>query len=480
MSSLSPFAFFTTRGVADTVCYETLAYLNRQTFELEPWVAKSWTQTDEAGLEYDVELFDYVYDQAGNHVTADEIVWDFTEQKANGTTGTSQLVSIEATGDYTFHIVLKEAEIGNFDTLMTYVPVITQEAYEASEDGMASQPVSTAHYMVTDYVAGSYCNFTRNDDYWQTDESLRPTGANAAYENLSIQVIQETSQQTIALETGTVDAILSASTDELPKFLEGGQYADDFDVVSYAFEQTLVAFLSGDPNGILVNDINLRKAIGYAVDRQGIIDAVYNGYASPTYVFGNAAQSDCPNYGTEEDYYHYDVDLAKDYLSKSNYDGTALRILTFANAQYERYAQVLAGYLNAVGIQTEINSYDSALYQTYFYDPTQFDIGLTNTGSQYAATAYKNFFSPAGNDGVTSYFAWNDETFIQLCATANGTTTHNQDTVNELAKYYDEQAWGFGFASLTVYNIMRNDLGVDAASVPRTGNGYAAIWQVED
>ena len=53
--------------------YETLARLTENK-EYVPQVAKSWV-AEEDGKNFDVEIYDYVTDSAGNAITASDIVW---------------------------------------------------------------------------------------------------------------------------------------------------------------------------------------------------------------------------------------------------------------------------------------------------------------------------------------------------------------------------------------------------------------------
>lgn len=50
--------------------------------------------------------------------------------------------------------------------------IVTQAAYEASPDQMATTPVGTSAYLVDSYVPGSEIVMKDTGDYWQTDESL--------------------------------------------------------------------------------------------------------------------------------------------------------------------------------------------------------------------------------------------------------------------------------------------------------------------
>lgn len=58
-----------------TTVYQTLGMIQGVGGELAPEIAKSWEMVDP--VTYDIEIFDYVYDTDGNHITADDVVFRF-------------------------------------------------------------------------------------------------------------------------------------------------------------------------------------------------------------------------------------------------------------------------------------------------------------------------------------------------------------------------------------------------------------------
>ena len=71
-----------------------------------------------------------------------------------------------------------------------------------SSDLMATSSVSSAPYMVSEYVPNTSITFVKNPNYWQTDESAQnPLYKEATVDTLVYTKISEAAQQTIALET---------------------------------------------------------------------------------------------------------------------------------------------------------------------------------------------------------------------------------------------------------------------------------------
>ena len=81
---------------------------------MTPCVGKSWKQID--ATTYEVEIYDYVKDSAGNPITADDVVFSYQTAIDSGTqTGyVGSVTEIKKTGDYTVQISLASEEVSVF------------------------------------------------------------------------------------------------------------------------------------------------------------------------------------------------------------------------------------------------------------------------------------------------------------------------------------------------------------------------------
>ena len=256
----------------------------------------------------------------------------------------NKIESVEQTGDYTLKIVMKNNVVGAFELVLISTYAVSQKAYEDSADGFATSVISTSPYKVTEFVAGSHLTFEKRDDYWKTD-------ANSPYlqnnvKTVTYQVINEASQQQIALETGTVDAFESLT----PSLVRDFESNNNFSIAGAPSSNGSQMFFSGHESRPVANDVNLRLAICYAIDVEGLIASCYDGYAEPMH---DPAVNTLVGYLSKwdsEEYYGYNVELAKQYLEKSDYKGQTLELMQSSGTQGERVAQMIQGYLMAIGI----------------------------------------------------------------------------------------------------------------------------------
>ena len=119
--------------------------------------------------------------------------------------------------------------------------------------------------------------------------------------------IPEASQQQIALETDEVDIFASIDGSLVPAF-EGN---DKFVVAPANYNVGSQIFFSGYEGSPVANDVNLRKAIAYAIDEQGIIDGVYSGLAGRAYDCAPDSLLGYQEDWKQEDYYSYDPEKSQ-------------------------------------------------------------------------------------------------------------------------------------------------------------------------
>ncbi len=446
--------------------YERLMYLNSDR-EYVPWILKSY-EADPDGVTYDFEIHDNVYDSEGNHITANDIVFVMEKNiEKNMKPNFTKVKSVEATGDYSVHVVLSEDMVYLFEALMWDTDVFSQAAFEASGDEMSSKAVTTSQYEVTEYVADSTITYERRDDYWQTDRSLIPVGMEANTKKITFLVIIEIPQRMIALETGVVDMVYGIDG------ATANAYMDDDNFVSEIQEdkEGRTLFFSGHESSPVANDLNLRLAICYALDSEGFLQGAAHGYGKVMHdVAVSSGMGSNPRWQTEE-YFTYNPEKAREYLEKSNYNGEELEIMTLASGQ--RVAEILQSYCGEVGINVKLNVLDWALLSQLRLDGSAWDLFAwsINTSSlaynwsiRYDANAYSTGDATSRHDYVLTEMLY--ETW-----TNSGYTEENIDKVHY---YLMDNAYAMGLIEIYYFTFIRKDAGL--TNVVTTYFGHVAPW----
>ncbi|MDL2319450.1 ABC transporter substrate-binding protein, partial [Eubacteriales bacterium OttesenSCG-928-A19] len=225
----------------------------------------------------DVYLYDYIHDSAGNHMTASDIVFSFDKCiELGNVNGLSYIDSAEAIDDYTVRFNFgKTLYVYDLETLFETFYIVTEAAYEASADGMSTMPVTTFPYKVTDYTSGYLLTLEKVDDYWQTDEAAIHPRHKANVNTINYYIITETAQMTMALENGSIDMSWAVSTDDLYVFQEGGSQAGNY-WVHQAPDNLVMQLFANCSDDKATSNVDLRKAIYYAVDSNIVLQSVYN------------------------------------------------------------------------------------------------------------------------------------------------------------------------------------------------------------
>lgn len=422
---------------------------------IAPVIGKSYEVSDD-NLTCTVEIYDYVHDQAGNKIDANDVAFSYQTylDTGNATQFSKYLDSVEAIDDTHVVFHLKEErckETNAVSSILTGCVIYDSDTYNA--DTFATAPVGCGPYKVTEFVTGASVTLDAYDDNWQTDESLRPTLKTQNVDRVIFKIILEDAQLALALETGDVDAVNYVSADNLQFFMnDDGTPLDGYNIEPFPSILCVNISFNMNPDGgsNVADDINLRLAVEWAIDKESMVQTIMGKTAEVSYGFATTLYGDYnPDWENEDN--GYDVETAEDYLSKSNYAANGsptLRILTESNEVKTKAAQMIQNYLQAIGINSEIITADTALFDNYKYDFSQWDIKIDNNGNRNSLAAMWSNFLAAGHttyNGVpVSFLGQPDGELSQLATAANNVDTNSQEAVDAVFDCYTKNAIIYG------------------------------------
>jgi ABC-type transport system substrate-binding protein len=457
--SLAPWANANTgRTAIMEQLFETLAH--RVGSEIIPVIMKSY-QIAGDGKSMDVVIWDTIYDSAGNHITARDVVFSYNRAKElQAVRNLTFIDRAETAGDYTARFHFNRALlIYDIESLFEGLAIVSQKAYEASPDGMATTPVSTGRYRVTKYTSGYIVTLEKNDAYWQKDESRIYARNQANTQTINYYIITEPSQMTMALEQGSIDMSWGVSNSDLYIFDKGGPQSAKYKVLKVADNLVMQFFCNGSTGKPTENE-DLRKAIYYAVNKEVVLQSVYNGNGSVVY---DTARPACPDYNPawekQDNFYHYNLDKAKEYLAKSGYrpGQLTLTLLVEGTETSANLAVLIQSFLSQIGINVRINTVQASILISTSQDANAWDLLLQG----YAASSYV----PAGYAYVfdANNYSWGgticfikDDRFQNLLSAARLLATHTQETVDAAHNYIVDHAYGMGLVNYSVNFVVPN------------------------
>jgi peptide/nickel transport system substrate-binding protein len=283
--------------------YDGLVEYNYQTYELEPALAERWTISKD-GRVYTFFLRQGVKWHDGRELSADDVVFTYEQivmnpeargGDADAFTIGGQRAKFEKVNTYTVRLTLPKAAPAILQYMRLYImpkhkllpfsveggaaPAAINTAWPTTVD--PSEVVGTGPFRLQGYVPGQKITLVRNPTYWKTDG----TGARLPYLNqLELLIIRDPEQQVAQFQAGNVGQ-LNLTGAQFPDLKAREQAGAPFKVVSARAlfgspPHLAFNFDARDPElAKLFSDLRWRRAIQMAVNRQRIIEAVYNGLA---------------------------------------------------------------------------------------------------------------------------------------------------------------------------------------------------------
>jgi len=244
-------------------------------WELQPCIAESWDQVDDLTLVYTIRQDAKFWD--GSPVTVDDVLFSM-KRHMDPETGSiwaafySYVESIEKTGDWEVTVKFTKPDqlfnkemgtVGGAIVKKDYVEKVGEAKYGSGENVMGSGP-----YKMASWKPGEEIVLEANPDYW--DPNLVPKVA-----KVTVKFISDTSTVTSAILSGEIDGAYGIPATNIPA-LESAP-----GTIYYGPSLTVVEVVPtngdtpmGDPD-----DPDVRTALSMAVDRQSIVDTVFNGHA---------------------------------------------------------------------------------------------------------------------------------------------------------------------------------------------------------
>ena len=445
--------------------YESLFTFN-DNLEFVPCLAKSWEVID--GTHWHIKLYEKIYDSKGNHITAEDVVFSINWLVNAGEALNFDIFdSVNVVNDFTVEFVWKQTPTSTADIEFPLTRSFIFDSKEFNEQTFATAPVATGAYVVESFITGSEMVLRANPEYWalKTDEdvSARPALHNATVDKLTYRIIQGSDTAEIELEMGNIDYCDYIKYLSLDKFQNNDDYVVE---VTYSSDYAFMGF-NMDPSSILSNDLNLRLAIAYALDSDAIAAAMPGSYSAMD-TYGTPYFKDYdPNWEKEDNYLNkQDINLAKDYLAKSNYakNGSPKLVVVCKSAEADKNAvQMILSQLSAVGINVEMKSVDQATFQNDTSNPKNWDLLFFNPmGGKDLASSWKLALADLGNkrtDGGTgSLIFHNDKTLFDLYDVATADATHTTENMKKVIDHVFANAYIYPVAYSVSARVYRADV----------------------
>lgn len=440
---------------------------------------------EDGSSEYILYIRKGITDHAGNEIKASDVVFSYdTIVNSGNARGMGTYEKCEVVDDYSVRLTFKRElyQVGELTTYFARVFFFSEKSYNDSPSGFVSDACGTGPYKLADYVIGSSMTLVKNEDYWCPADEITCQIQAANVETIEFVYAQETASQIVALKTGMAQFDNNLSLADAGDFQDGGEFDSQFNVYTY-WDNLTTCLLPNCSDSSIMGDINMRLAIFYAVNAEGVVAGLaadVPGSYRACYGMGNPNFPDfSPNWETWENYQTVtDTEKAQEYLKAAGYNGQKLKILAMAG-DMETAATVVLGMLDAAGISAEITLVDRSTQNAIKSDPAGWDISVESwASSDFVVNVWDKVWGNHAKDGTvgTQYIA--DEEFYDMCFNAKLVEGHTQEAVDAVQQYIIEHAYAMGLAqrcAILVYPTNVTSLYMTDKNVPILGAcSYAA------
>ncbi len=247
-----PYTYYGYSGYLKGTVFESLITLGPD-WTFQPLLAESWEQ--ESGTSYVFHLRSGVKFSDGTPLKAEDVRTSVNYMI--NTLKSSYLGSVkevEVIDDSTVRILLKEPTLNFLHEMSSYGNVV--RILETDEKGWITEAVGTGPFILSDFGEGESITLMRNPNYWQGKVEL---------ETVTIKVIDEPATVSAALEAGQIDIADTFATEVIP-FSDIPRFEASKDFALYK-DYIRIVFLGLNPTRAPFDDINVRKAVCYALDK---------------------------------------------------------------------------------------------------------------------------------------------------------------------------------------------------------------------
>jgi len=390
----------------------------------------------------------------GREFTAADAAWNINNQWrpdfASGNFNlfflpSERLISANATDKYTLTLKVPANTQGTHfweDGQRCYM--MLPELWPKQSDW--KQSLGTGPFMVTDYIPNSLMTLVRNPNYWQTDPVGPGKGNQLPYiDKLSFLVIPDASTRMAAFRTGKIDILSSLVYDDFNDLTRTMKWKPGSVQTFGAVNQPI----GREDKKLPFNDVRVRQAMNYAVDKVAIARDYYHGQADvmgwpyyPTPAFSDVYTplSDMPQ-DVQDIVKGGNVAKAKALLTEAGYpNGFKTSIVTDTQSANVDFLAIIKDQLAQVGIDMSIKPTDPAVLG---------GIQQNRTWDEMFYKASKQYFLP--------HYMFEMRPESQDCASF-WDSTQTRAVFNTIQKTLavDDQAWRAPLKAVTPYVLQQS------------------------
>lgn len=384
---------------------------------LESWEMKDpthWSFTIKSGIKF----------HDGTTLDTDDVEFTLMQRaKEHSTTSAyaEKIKTFTKVDDTHFDLELVNGDVDfNYTLAANSLCILSKEAFDTMAPEEAIK-IGTGPWMYEEIVPGDHVTLKRFDDC-----TLYPVPHT---EKLTFKMIPEASARMIALENGEVDVIMSPASTDYSRLEDDEKLAL---VTETGRGQHFIGFNLKNADSIVSNP-EFRLAVAYAVNKEEMIMAAWDGYA----VASTNWHCRDVEYYSEIEGIPYDPDKAKELFDKLGCDGLQIKLVTSDADHRQKMAANLQSQLAKYGITVNIETMqNSALTELNTSDGTTSGVELTVSSWTPGKNADYMYRNPIYSQGGRNYCHVDDAHLDELIDAGAGEvdSAKRQEIYTEIQK----------------------------------------------
>ncbi len=319
--------------------YQGLVQID-QDGKLQPQLADSWKLSDDRTT-YTFELHPGVKFSNGDAFTASDVKFSIERVKSDAWKSSLKnkmnvVKEVVAVNDTEVKVVLNQPSNAWLYDMGS--PIGAMFDPNGVSD-LATKPVGTGPYTVKAWNPGTSLELTARTDYW---------GKAPAIKDATLRYFADATATTNALQSGDVDVVYNMQS---PELLSSFKDNKSYQVIQGT--STGKVMLSMNNAAAPFNDVRVRQAVMYAIDRKAVMDTAWNGMGKLT---GSPVAPSDPYYEDLNNEYPFNPAKARELLKEAGVENLNITFTVPTRPYATAVSEIVVSQLKDVGINAKIES----------------------------------------------------------------------------------------------------------------------------
>ena len=330
--------------------------------EVLPALAESWTISDD-GKVYTFKLHKGVKFHDGTDFDAEDVKFSLDRARAPDSVNAQKglfaaIDTVEVIDPETVQVTLKHPQ-GAFLYNMGWGDAVI--VAPESADRNKEKPIGTGPFRFDHWAKGSAVTLVKSDNYW---------GDPVALDKVEFRFIPDAAAAVPAVLSGDVQAFPFFPADAVSQ-VEGNPQLKV--VIGSTEGETILAMNNKKPP---LDNLKVRQAISYALDREAIIDGASGGLGQP---IGSHVSPSSKAYVDLTGRYPHDAAKAREMLKEAGFENGFKTTLKLPPPAYARDGgQIIASQLRNVGIEADIIPVEWAQWLDQVFTKKDYDLTIVS------------------------------------------------------------------------------------------------------